>query len=66
MGIATVLHGLAHFPQSLADPVSALFITLLYGIPLVLLLATPLQAAPLLLDSGARQVTLLELYRAAM
>lgn len=31
-------------------------------IPLVLLLATPLQAAPLLLDSGARQVTLLELY----
>jgi len=29
---------------------------------LALLLATPLQAAPLLLDSGARQVTLLELY----
>ena len=29
---------------------------------LALLLAIPLQAAPLLLDSGARQVTLLELY----
>lgn len=37
MGIATLLHGLAHFPQSLSDPFSALFIALMYGIPLVLL-----------------------------
>ncbi len=35
--ISTAIHGLAHYPQSITSPVSAILIALLYGIPLGLL-----------------------------
>jgi len=35
--ISVFIHGLAHYPQSLSDPVSAIFIALMYGIPLGLI-----------------------------
>jgi hypothetical protein len=35
--ISVFIHGLAHYPQSLSNPVSAIFIALMYGIPLGLI-----------------------------
>jgi membrane protease YdiL (CAAX protease family) len=35
--ITIFIHGLAHYPQSLSNPVFAIFIALMYGIPLGLI-----------------------------
>lgn len=35
--ISVFIHGLAHYPQSLSNPVSAIFAALMYGIPLGLI-----------------------------
>lgn len=35
--LATLMHGLAHYPASISEPISAVFISLMYGIPLTLL-----------------------------
>ena len=35
--ISVLIHGLAHYPLSLSDPIAAVFIALMYGIPLGLI-----------------------------
>ena len=35
--ISVFIHGLAHYPQSISDPFSAIIVTLMYGIPLGLI-----------------------------
>lgn len=37
MALAAFIHGAAHFPGSIANPLEGIFIALMYGIPLVLL-----------------------------